>query len=1055
MFDGFGYSRSGRGDSHSQSRSALLAESRRQREERAAHKLRQSSAVRLQSLIRGRQTRNKLKEKWRSEFDDLIRSDTQCLRAVHVVRLWTAFMKCDSLTSNSADRRRMSDAVKYLTTAMRSPSTSIFAHDNTSAPTVRLQLTRIIALLVRALTAPTLSADVSAIAFLLFQSINGDTHALRTVQFAALNAVGAHYYSDIRTAIVTLTPQTTANTQRNTKDTNTIGLLLLCAVQPFTLRRYMESRVDFPLSSLFVRHILTIPLLEARIRCAGGAACISVLQDRVMALSVLDIALAPLLQSSGPLEDFGNSSTQTDWEKARPTESTLSSAVAMNISNDDDESGNDSSTHITQSPPTSFSNSLWILSNLLSYGKSRAFSSERNIIPLTQFIHIIQRAIVSVPPNEWPDSRSAPATHHPLLINALSILWDRTLLQKLLLDPALDVGTVQTVCVVFDQLISSYPDSQHHILAIIAFGSPMIARMWKIINTKTSSNEAAMKIGDGTLMSAAATQDILHSVVPLFCAAFAYLLLMLSDVEMYEKDTPIPISDMPSLVDSFMTLAYRLYWSEWSSASSAGAVRLRHRLSKLLTLLRDRHARRSLCDHALWTMKGLNVQQWEAEWNDEHRTNTRVDEPPTGRASELYISLPFAIPFEDRLRVFYQQIQRDRDSAQNLDIHGHLGGLRCRIRRERLFEDAYDALNDADSQKLKHRVQVEFVGEAGIDGGGLMKEMLTALAKTAFDPVNGLFLTTQQQTVYPNPDSLLIAQQTGQMLQQVDLDGEDQQYSDPQAEVQRQLSYYLFLGKIIGKCIYDRIQIECEFTLSFVKHLLGQTTNVDDLYTLDAQLYNSLIKLTTLTPEQLAALQLTFTVDRNILNQIHTDELIPNGANIYVDESNVRQFMYRMAFYKLIGSNKQQMSAFASGLYSIVKREWLTAFTADELSRIISGDDHIQISDLKANTLYSGGYSAQHQLIQWFWAEVDTFTPAEQAALIKFVTACPRAPLQGFASLNPKLCIQRVNADENEQTLPTAATCMNLLRMPRYTSTARLRERILYAIQHGTGFQLT
>ena len=41
--------------------------------------------------------------------------------------------------------------------------------------------------------------------------------------------------------------------------------------------------------------------------------------------------------------------------------------------------------------------------------------------------------------------------------------------------------------------------------------------------------------------------------------------------------------------------------------------------------------------------------------------------------------------------------------------------------------------------------------EAGIDGGGLFREFLTQLLRTAFDPTLGFFKLTSDQQLYPNP----------------------------------------------------------------------------------------------------------------------------------------------------------------------------------------------------------------------------------------------------------------------------------------------------------------
>ena len=40
---------------------------------------------------------------------------------------------------------------------------------------------------------------------------------------------------------------------------------------------------------------------------------------------------------------------------------------------------------------------------------------------------------------------------------------------------------------------------------------------------------------------------------------------------------------------------------------------------------------------------------------------------------------------------------------------------------------------------------------AGIDGGGVFKEFLTSLVKEVFDAERGLWLSTKQHELYPNP----------------------------------------------------------------------------------------------------------------------------------------------------------------------------------------------------------------------------------------------------------------------------------------------------------------
>ena len=93
--------------------------------------------------------------------------------------------------------------------------------------------------------------------------------------------------------------------------------------------------------------------------------------------------------------------------------------------------------------------------------------------------------------------------------------------------------------------------------------------------------------------------------------------------------------------------------------------------------------------------------------------------------------------------------------------------------------------------------------------------------------------------------------------------------------------------------------------------------------------------------------------------------------------------------------------------------------------------------------------------VQWFWSILAEFTPAQQADFLKFVTSCPRQPLLGFGFLNPPLCIQRVPLDESGHKLPSAATCMSLLKLPQYPNRETMKAKLLYAISSNAGFELS
>ena len=60
---------------------------------------------------------------------------------------------------------------------------------------------------------------------------------------------------------------------------------------------------------------------------------------------------------------------------------------------------------------------------------------------------------------------------------------------------------------------------------------------------------------------------------------------------------------------------------------------------------------------------------------------------------------------------------------------------------------------------------------------------------------------------------------------------------------------------------------------------------------------------------------------------------------------------------------KKQSVAFNRGFKSIIKQHWMGMFSGPELQRLISGDEcDLDITDMRNNTIYYGGYHNQHKV---------------------------------------------------------------------------------------------
>ncbi|SMN19219.1 similar to Saccharomyces cerevisiae YGL141W HUL5 Multiubiquitin chain assembly factor (E4) [Maudiozyma saulgeensis] len=407
---------------------------------------------------------------------------------------------------------------------------------------------------------------------------------------------------------------------------------------------------------------------------------------------------------------------------------------------------------------------------------------------------------------------------------------------------------------------------------------------------------------------------------------------------------------------------------------------------------------------------------------------------------EILIRVPFFIHFDKRVEVFYTLIGLDRrelgiddnspQSFMNAMIPGRLGRWTSTISRDNILEDAMEAYNnkgDLFKSSLSVKFINEFGPEEGIDGGGVTKEFLTSVAEEGFkDAKYGLFTTNEQYELYPHPTGDIMA-----------------------------LERLSFMGKIVGKCLYDHVLIDIDFARFFLKKLLNYSnmfrSTFDDLNSLDSTLYRTLTKLLAIdNTKEIDSLDLYFEINDSKGNII---ELIPNGSKTKVNKHNILKYVLKIAEYKLDNSLLEAVTAFHRGLSVMIPPIWLEMFNPEEFEMLISGGKKdFDIVDLQNNTEY-GGYKEDDITIRNFWDIINDMTSEERCKFLKFVTSVPQAPLQGFESLDPKFGIR--NAGNDLTRLPTASTCVNLLKLPDYVDKETMRSKLLYSINSGARFDLS
>jgi len=204
----------------------------------------------------------------------------------------------------------------------------------------------------------------------------------------------------------------------------------------------------------------------------------------------------------------------------------------------------------------------------------------------------------------------------------------------------------------------------------------------------------------------------------------------------------------------------------------------------------------------------------------------------------------------------------------------------------------------------------------------------------------------------------------------------------------------------MGRALFDRQLIDGHVVRYINKHLLGWPITFEDLKDTDDMYYQSLMKFTKMSSEEISSLCLDFTVQEDVLGTLRNVELIEDGANVEVTGDNLSQYLEAILKYRMLDRTKDQMSELLLGFFDVVPEPALTVFDPNELELILCGLPTIDMDDWQANTIYSGTVKETDQVVKWFWEVVrKDFDIGTRARLLQFVTGTSGVPSRGFSVL--------------------------------------------------------
>ncbi|XP_007563091.1 probable E3 ubiquitin-protein ligase HERC6 [Poecilia formosa] len=345
--------------------------------------------------------------------------------------------------------------------------------------------------------------------------------------------------------------------------------------------------------------------------------------------------------------------------------------------------------------------------------------------------------------------------------------------------------------------------------------------------------------------------------------------------------------------------------------------------------------------------------------------------------------------------------------------------LQLNLRRTHLMEDTFRHLAAADHAAFKRELVVQFVEDRKIMNVNKKDFFLHAFDEL-MAPESQMFMYNESQTLAWFPPK-------------------------PQVEEKK---YFLF-GVLCGLALYNHNIIHLPFPLALFKKLLRVKTSLDDMKEFDPVLAESLrCMLEDYTPDDVEALETTFTVSWGGGKA----ELDPNEPGKLVTGSNRKEFVAAFVNHAFNKSVEGVFKLFKEGFFKVCNMDVVEFFQPEELQSVMVGHENYDWEVFKENTVYEGGYHADHPTIITFWRVFEDFSAEEKKKFLLFLTGCDRVPFLGMECIKMRVAMLQ---DATERHLPESLTCHTLLLLPnyrRYPVERTMETKLLRAINHNRGF---
>ncbi|ANZ75774.1 BA75_02707T0 [Komagataella pastoris] len=405
------------------------------------------------------------------------------------------------------------------------------------------------------------------------------------------------------------------------------------------------------------------------------------------------------------------------------------------------------------------------------------------------------------------------------------------------------------------------------------------------------------------------------------------------------------------------------------------------------------------------------------------------------KLSFTFCQFPFLISLGSKISILEHEAKRKMERKAEEAFINSLNQkqpfgiyFKVRVRRGLIANDSLKCIKN-HTNDLQKSLKVEFVDEPGVDAGGLKKEWFVLLTRELFHPNKGLFSYDETSK---------LAWFTISNIDHEEL-------------------YYL-VGVVLGLAIYNSTILDLRLPFVLFKKLLNKKPSLEDFCELYPENGGSLRKLLKLQDDEIwDNMEIYFEVTySDLLGTIKTDELVPGGSSIKVNNSNKNEYISRYLDFYLNKIISNSFNSFYKGFYSVIGGNALSLFSPHEIQLIVLGDDNdgkkVDTEILKSVTNYNGWDSREAAItskqVSWFWEFFDSISYKQQKKLLLFITGSDRIPATGIQNLPFK--ITRLKGNKNR--FPIAHTCFNELCLYEYPDKNTMWRKLEYGMNESEGF---